>query len=112
MKLWLDAQLPPKLAAWLAADFALEAVAVRDLGLRDAPDRLIFQRARAAGAVIVSKDYDFVSLLTEFGPPPQLLWVTCGNVSNQRMREVFSAVLPAAVQLLEAGSPVVEIADR
>lgn len=38
MKLWIDAQLPPALASWLAVTFSLEAYSLRDLGLRDAKD--------------------------------------------------------------------------
>ena len=36
MKFWLDAQLPPALARYLAEAFGVEAQVVRDLGLRDA----------------------------------------------------------------------------
>ncbi len=42
MKVWVDAQLSPALADWLTAQFDVEASAVRDLGLRDAEDELIF----------------------------------------------------------------------
>ena len=34
MRLWLDAQLPPAVARWLADEIGLDAVALRDLGLR------------------------------------------------------------------------------
>lgn len=73
MKLWVDAQLPPQLAEWLAAEFRVEACSLRQLGLRDAADREIFQQARQAGAVLVSKDSDFVELISRYGVPPQLL---------------------------------------
>jgi len=36
---------------------------VRDLGLRDATDREIYDAARAAGAVVITKDRDFPSQL-------------------------------------------------
>ena len=39
MKIWLDAQLSPALAPWMSAQFAVSAVALRDLGLRDSGDR-------------------------------------------------------------------------
>lgn len=39
MKLWLDAQLSPKMAAWIRDRFEIEVTAVRDLGLRDALDQ-------------------------------------------------------------------------
>ncbi len=42
---------------------------MRDLGLRDAKDTEIFQAARQAGAVVMTKDSDFAMLLERFGPP-------------------------------------------
>jgi predicted nuclease of predicted toxin-antitoxin system len=42
MKLWIDAQMSPAIARWISANFAIAAVAVRDLGLRDAKDQEIF----------------------------------------------------------------------
>jgi predicted nuclease of predicted toxin-antitoxin system len=111
--LWLDAQLPPSLAAWLASNYDVSAVAVRDLGLRDAEDRAIFDEARARrDVVIVSKDSDFVDLIGRFGTPPQVLWVTCGNLSNKRLQQVFGTLLPDALKLLAAGEAVVEIGDQ
>src|SRR5438128_227443 len=81
----LDAQLPPALVAWMAATFLVDVRAVRDLGLRDAKDLEIFQAARNAQAVVMTKDSDFVELLDRLGPPPQIVWVTCGNTTNARL---------------------------
>ena len=111
MILWLDAQLPPSAAAWITAKFGVEARAVRDLGLRDAQDSPIFQSARAAGAVVMTKDKDFVEMLQRLGPPPKVLWVSCGNTSNARLREILSSALPAAITRLEGGESLVEIGD-
>lgn len=72
----------------------------------------IFMSARAAGAVVMTKDADFVALLAHHGPPPQVLWVTCGNTSNARMREILTATWANARTLLAAGEPLVELADR
>ena len=55
MTIWLDAQLPPSVAPWLAATFGISSVSVRDLGLRDALDPPIFAAARAAGAVVIPR---------------------------------------------------------
>ena len=111
MTIWLDAQLPPSAAAWIEATFGVECRAVRDLGLRDAKDPPIFQAARDAGAVVMTKDKDFVELLRRLGPPPKVLWVTCGNTSKARLREILAHVLPAALQLLDQGEDLVEIGD-
>ena len=110
MKLWIDAQLSPALARWITDHFdGLEAVAVRELGLRDAEDAEIFQAARQANAVVVSKDSDFVDLVNRLGPPPQVLWIRCGNTSNAQMRTILSNTLAAAVDLLHQGERLVEI---
>ena len=42
MTIWIDAQLSPEIATWISEKFAVRAIAVRDLGLRDATDREIF----------------------------------------------------------------------
>jgi len=109
--LWIDAQLSPALARWMSETFGVTAHAMRDLGLRDAKDLPIFHAAREAGAVIMSKDSDFVLLLERFGSPPQILWITCGNTSNARLRDVLRQSFPEARARLEQGEPRVEISD-
>jgi len=76
-----------------------------------ATDRIIFDAAREAGAVIVTKDNDFAQMIKRMDPPPQILWITCGNTSNARLREVLQTALPAAFDLLEHGEPFVEISN-
>jgi predicted nuclease of predicted toxin-antitoxin system len=46
MKIWVNAQLPPAIANWVADNFKVEAVAVRELNLRDATDPEIFAAAK------------------------------------------------------------------
>ena len=111
MILWIDAQLSPALAHWLSETFGVTAHAVRDLGLRDAKDLPIFHAAREAGAVLMSKDSDFVLLLERLGSPPQILWVTCGNTSNARMQDVLRKSFSEARARLEQGETLVEISD-
>jgi len=111
MILWLDAHLPPSVAAWITATFAIETHAVRDLGLRDAKDSPIFQAARRAGAVVMTKDSDFVEMLRRLGPPPKIVWLTCGNTSNVRLREILSRNLSAVIERLKGGEDLVEIGD-
>ena len=110
MRFWVDAQLPPGLAAWLTVELQVEAISLRDLGLRDAADAEIFEKAGQAGVVLISKDSDFVEMVSRYKTPPQLLWVTCGNVSSRRLQEIFSKAGYAAIKLLEDGQAIVEIA--
>jgi predicted nuclease of predicted toxin-antitoxin system len=107
---WLDAQLPRQLASWLKEMFKVEAHALCDLGLRDAEDEQLFHKARQQGTVIISKDSDFVEMVLRLGPLPQLLWVTCGNVTNRRLQSILTQVFPRAQELLASGEDVVEVA--
>jgi predicted nuclease of predicted toxin-antitoxin system len=105
----IDAQLSPFLAAWIAERFNVECRPLRELDLRDAEDWTIFQYGRTTNAIIMTKDEDFVSLLERHGPPPQILWITCGNTSNAHLRQILNQHLPGALRLLAAGEPLVEI---
>ena len=111
MTLWVDAQFSPAIAAWITETFAIDAVALRDLGLRDAEDEEIFRAAKSASAVVMTKDSDFVDLLHRLGPPPQVIWITCGNTSNARLRHILTAALPDTLNLLRSGEEIVEISD-
>ncbi|WP_264775441.1 DUF5615 family PIN-like protein [Deinococcus aetherius] len=87
----------------------MEAYSVAYLGYREAEDEVIFQAARAVSAVVVSKDADFLERLVRLGPPPQLLYVTCGNTSKARLVEIFGRHFEHAHRLLSSGEPIVEI---
>ena len=87
MKIWIDAQLPPTLASWITDTFSIEAFSLRDIGLRDAKDIEIFEAAKIANVIIMTKDSDFVDLVCRLGTPPQILWLTCGNVTNRNLRQ-------------------------
>jgi len=82
MRIWIDAQLSPRIATWIVDTLGFQAVAVRDLGLRDSDDIEIFNSARDEDAIVLTKDRDFLDLLGRFGPPPKLVWLTCGNTSR------------------------------
>ena len=109
MIVWVDAHLSPRIARWLSSQFAIQAVPVRDLGLREATDQQIFEAARAAKAVVMTKDADFVELVERQGPPPQILWVTSGNTSEERLRKILGSVFQEALNMLKAGEPLVEV---
>jgi predicted nuclease of predicted toxin-antitoxin system len=108
---WVDAQLSPALAPWLTETFGLEAYSARFLGLQAAKDPEIFAAARSAADIVLTKDRDFVLLVERFGPPPQVVWITCGNTSNDRLRQVLTTNFPKAMELLKRGEPIVEIGD-
>jgi predicted nuclease of predicted toxin-antitoxin system len=112
MNIWLDAQLSPAIARWISERFDVNAAALRELGLRDSTDRDVFLAARDRGAIVMTKDEDFVRLLEELGAPPQIIWVTCGNTSNARLKVVLTKAGDEAFALLKRGEPLVEISGK
>jgi predicted nuclease of predicted toxin-antitoxin system len=113
LRVWIDAQLPPSLAKWLAKAHGVTASHVVDEGLLHADDAAIFEAARDAGiTALLTKDDDFVRLLEERGSPPQIAWVTIGNTRNAELRRIVLEAWSEAAALLVAGEPLVEIGRR
>jgi len=108
---WVDAQLSPALAPWLTSEFGVEAYSVRFLNLLRAKDPGIFQQAREASVLVMTKDADFVLLQERLGAPPAILWVRCGNTSNAHLKEVLRRTFPDARRMIESGEILVEITD-
>jgi predicted nuclease of predicted toxin-antitoxin system len=106
--IWLDNHLSPAVATWISSQFDHPCVAVRDLGLAQASDMDIFQRAREADVILVTKDRDFAELIDRLGPPPKVIWLTFGNTSTPRLIEILGRRLSVALDLL-ADNGLVEI---
>jgi predicted nuclease of predicted toxin-antitoxin system len=60
----------------------------------------------------MTKDSNFVDLVNRFGQPPQIILLTCGNTSNDRLKEILSSKLSEALELLNSGEPLVEISGN
>ncbi|MEA3032247.1 MAG: hypothetical protein QOH86_263, partial [Sphingomonadales bacterium] len=72
MRFLVDAQLPPALCRWLEAR-GHAADHVFELGLHAASDAEIAAHAAETGAVLVSKDEDFLAAIGRQGVP--FLWL-------------------------------------
>jgi predicted nuclease of predicted toxin-antitoxin system len=107
--IWIDAHLSPAIATWITNTFGVTAIALRDLGLRDAEDPEIFEAAKAQKVIFMTKDSDFIDLVERLEAPPKIIWLTCGNTSNERLREILSSTLPEALVLLRSNEKLVEI---
>jgi predicted nuclease of predicted toxin-antitoxin system len=109
MTLLVDNQLPVALARYLSAH-GWDCIHVRDVGLDEASDQVIWAYAKAQSLAIVTKDEDFQALANRQGiPPPQVVWVRLGNCRKHAILEAFSRILPSLKELLAAGDSVVEI---
>lgn len=112
MLVWLDANLSPALAPWIAETFGVAAESVIATGRHALSDRELFRIGCERGAIILTKDSDFVELVDTLGSPPQVVLITCGNTSNAALQSVLTRSLGRALELLRSGESLVVIEDR
>lgn len=98
MKLLVDAQLPRRLAGWLAAA-GHDAVHTLDLsdGNRTSDEQLN-DVADRDGRVVVTKDADFVETHLLHGRPAKLLLISTGNITNQNLEALIVPLIPDLVR--------------
>jgi predicted nuclease of predicted toxin-antitoxin system len=110
--IWVDAHISPAVTKWIDAELGHPAQSVRDLGLRNGKDKEIFAAAGQANAIVMTKDADFAETVERLGPPPSVIWLTCGNTSNAALRIILKGPLPMAIELIGRGDALVEISGR
>ena len=108
MRFVVDAQPPPALAGWLEAK-GHEASHVYDVGLLEARDREIWEHAGSTGAAIVTKDEDFVTLLSVRPKGASVVWIRLGNTTKRALLDWFDQVLPQIEKALVNGEKLVEV---
>lgn len=108
MRFLVDAQLPPALARWLTAQ-GHEAAHVADHGLESAADPIVWARAEADHAVLITKDEDFAVLRARFPEGPQVVWIRRGNVSRRELLAWVEPLFPDICIALGRGEALVEV---
>ena len=90
MRLLFDQNLSHRLVHRLA-DVYPGSVHVRDVGLKEAPDPLVWAYAQEHGLMIVSKDADFHQRSFLFGAPPKIVWLRLGNCTTDDVERLLRA---------------------
>jgi predicted nuclease of predicted toxin-antitoxin system len=95
VKLLFDQNLSHKLARRLT-DIFPDSTHVREVGLKEANDPLVWDYAKQQSFMIISKDADFHQRSFVFGFPPKVVWVQLGNCTTdeveQAIRKYFTAI--------------------
>ena len=107
MRFLVDAQLPPALARQLVA-LGHQAEHVSDCGLLSSADDAIQAYAIDIGAVVVSKDEDFVTARV-LGAGPSVVWIRLGNLRKSELLKRMDAEIERIVAALEQGESVIEV---
>lgn len=88
MKLLFDENVSPEMPRMLASDYPGSAH-VREVGLRGAEDRQIWDYCRTQGFAIVSKDTDFRERSFVEGFPPKVIWLDVGNAGTTLIADLL-----------------------
>ena len=112
--LWLDMQLSPKIAKWIAGTYNITAFSSYELSLNTEKDEIIFLKAKdAKNVILVTKDRDFPELQQRLEAPPKIIWLRIGNSPNKKLKVLLSnKLLPAIEELINTDVKIVEIIDK
>jgi len=88
VKLLFDQNLSHQLARCLA-DLFPDSIHVREVGLKEAEDPIVWEYAKQQGFMIVSKDSDFHQRSFVFGFPPKVVWIRLGNCTTGEVEQVM-----------------------
>lgn len=62
---------------------------VREIGLKEAEDAVIWEYAARHGFAIVTKDGDFRQRSFVLGHPPKVIWIRLGNCSTKAIEALL-----------------------
>ncbi len=108
MRFLVDAQLPPALARWLAAQGHV-AEHVADHKLEASSDAAVWSFAVEASAVIITKDEDFALRKALGKTGPAVIWIRLPNVRRRDLLTWFEKALPEVLSALKRGETLIEV---
>ncbi len=107
MRFLVDAQLPPRLAAWLRAR-GHEANHVQDFELEARPDRWVVLQAQKTQSIIITKDADF-SAAAILSLECRVVWLRIGNATTAALLEKLEHTFPEVERSLHEGQSLIEV---
>lgn len=108
MRFLVDNQLPKTLADFIRQQ-GHSAEHVLELGLAQAKDDPIWQRATSDNLVIVTKDEDYAEWVRRDRPGPAVVWIRKGNCTRKALLEWIAPLWPTVIRRLDEGDRLVEV---
>lgn len=100
-EIWVDAHISSIIAKWLKDDFGWICKSSFILQLHGLDDIEIYNKAKAAGFVILlTKDSDFPSLVERLGTPPKVINLKAGNMKSRLLYPRLKPHIQRAVRML------------
>ena len=88
MNILFDQNLSPHLVR-LLSDIYPASIDVRDVGLANTDDRVLWDYAASHGLTIVTKDADLHQMSFLYGHPPKIVWIQRGNCSTNDIEAIL-----------------------
>lgn len=88
MKLLFDQNISHRITNFIQ-DIFPDARQVRELGLENLSDRLIWEYAKDNGFSIVTFDGDFYDFSLVWGHPPKIIWIRTYNQTTQNVADIL-----------------------
>jgi predicted nuclease of predicted toxin-antitoxin system len=88
MRLLFDENLSPKLPQRLI-DLFPNSLHVRDVGMKETINPIVWDYTKDNNLMIVSKDSDMHDLSLVFGNPPKVIWLRLGNCSTLQVENLL-----------------------
>jgi predicted nuclease of predicted toxin-antitoxin system len=106
MKLLLDQGLPLSAAA-LLRNAGIDTIHVGEIGMSEAEDADILQRARDGGRVVATLDADFHALLAlDVAIAPSVIRIRIERLRAQALTDLLLTVIAECGKALELGSAI------
>ncbi|MBE9189473.1 DUF5615 family PIN-like protein [Gloeocapsopsis crepidinum LEGE 06123] len=106
MKLLLDQGLPLSAAA-LLCDAGINTIHVSEIGMSEAEDADIIQRARNEGRIVATLDADFHTLLAlDFSITPSVIRIRIERLRAQALMNLLLIVIAECKEDLERGAAI------
>ncbi len=110
MNILFDQNISPRIIKHLS-DLFQGALHIRNVGLEDTSDVLIFEFAKKNNLAIVTFDSDFVDLNVIRGIPPKIIWMKTGNLTTKSVAELLNKNCDLIKKFLESEQTEQEILE-
>lgn len=88
MRFLFDQNISHRILPLLPESLA-DSTSVKNEGLINASDKIIWEYAKENDYVIVTQDSDFNDLSSLYGFPPKIIWIRTGNLSTRQIIQIL-----------------------
>ena len=98
----VDNQFSSVLAKKMQVEWRIIVKSAYILQHKDLEDKEIYLRAQQKGhIIIITKDADFPSLVTQYGYPPKIIKLNTGNMRSNLLWDKYKDNFKSAIKLLQ-----------